>query len=349
MLLVLMRTQMIAQRQSKLQILLFCLCLCFLVLPVNGKAEPLAEVDGAAITSEELEKALGAPLMKLQEQIYTMKRRKLDAMISDSLLAKEAERRGLSVQALLDTEVTSKVSLVTEQEIENFYRANKGRMQGEEAQVREAIRSQLQNQKISAQREALLFKLRAGAKVSVYLKPPPIQRLAVRTDGAPFKGGEIAPVTIVEFSDFHCPFCKQVLSTLAEIEAQYGDKVKIAFRDFPIDQLHPGSRKGHEAARCANEQGKFWAYHDKLFANAPRASEADLKSYAKEVGLDVVSFESCISAGKYRAAVQKDFDEGRTLGVSSTPTFFVNGRLISGAQPIGKFLEAIDDELARAQ
>jgi protein-disulfide isomerase len=208
------------------------------------------------------------------------------------------------VQALLDAEVTSNVGLVTEQEIERFSQANKARLQGEEATVREQIRSQLQNQQLATQREAFLKNLRAQATVAVYLKAPPVFRAQVAVDGAPFKGQAGAPVTIVEFSDFHCPFCKRVLPTLTQLESQYGDRVKLVFRDYPIDQLHPGARKAHEAARCANEQGKFWGYHDVLFANAPKANPEQLKGYAQEVGLDVPAFEQCFSGGKYQAAVQ---------------------------------------------
>jgi predicted DsbA family dithiol-disulfide isomerase len=117
-------------------------------------------------------------------------------------------------------------------------------------------------------------------------------------------------VTIVEFSDFHCPFCKRVAPTLAQIETQYGDKVKLIFRDFPIDQLHPGAREAHETARCASEQGKFWAYHDALFANTPKTSPEQLKASAQEVGLDLPAFEQCVSSGKYQTTVQQDVEEG---------------------------------------
>jgi protein-disulfide isomerase len=135
--------------------------------------------------------------------------------------------------------------------------------------------------------------------VVVYLKPPPVQRVEVSVDGAPYKGPVKAPVTIFEFSDFHCPFCKRVLPSLSQLESWYGDKVRIVFRDFPIDSLHPGARKGHEAARCANEQGKFWADYDKLFAG-PTNSNPDLfKGFAKDVRLDVAAFEKCFDSGKY--------------------------------------------------
>jgi protein-disulfide isomerase len=157
-------------------------------------------------------------------------------------------------------------------------------------------------------------------------------------DGAPFKGSARAPVTSVEFSDFHCPFCKRVLPvlpvlpTLNRLESQYGDNIRLVFRDFPIDNLHPGARKAHEAAQCAHDQGKFWAYHDLLFANAPKASPEQLKTYAQEVGLDVVAFEQCVNSGTYQATVQEDVEEGTRVGAIDTRTFFINGRLLMGAQ-----------------
>jgi protein-disulfide isomerase len=328
-----------------------CTLIVILGLPLGSHAagEPLAEVDGLVITNEEVEKAIGAPLARLQEQIYMMKRQKVEALISEKLLAREASKKGISVRALLDAEVTSKVTLVSEQEIETFYQTNKARLKGEEATVREQIRGQLQNQKLAARREAYLRELRSQAKVVVHLKAPPVFRAQVTAEGAPSKGPATAAVTIVEFTDFHCPFCKRVQPTLAEVLSKYPDKVKIVHKDYPIDQLHPAARKAHEAARCATDQGKFWAYHDKLYETAPKASPEQLKVYAKEVGLDVAAFDQCFASGKYQAAVQKDIEEGARAGVTGTPAFFINGRVISGAQPLDQFVRLIEDELARRQ
>jgi len=206
----------------------------------------------------------------------------------------------------------------------------------------------LQNQKLTAKREEFLRSLRGQAKVVVNLKPPPIQRVEVSIQGAPVKGGDKAPVTIVEFSDFHCPFCKRVVPTLAQLESKYGDKVKLVFRDFPIESLHPGASKAHEAARCAEEQGKFWAYHDKLFAGPASSSPELFNRFAKEVGLEAAAFETCLSSGKHQAAIKKDIEEGQRLGVAGTPAFFINGRLFTGAQPLEAFARVIDEELARA-
>lgn len=317
------------------------------MLAAQAAAEPLAEVDGVVITSEEVEKSLAAQLSKLEEQIYNLKRQKLDALINDKLLEKEAAKRKLSVTALLDAEVTAKVRLVTEQEIDTFYQANKAQIRGEESEVREKIRPYLQNQKLAQRRQEFVDSLRSQAKIVVKLRPPAVFRVDVKIDGAPFKGGKNAPVTIVEFTDIHCPFCKRVLPTLTQIVTRYGDKVKLVYKDFPIDSLHPNARKGHEAARCAQDQGKFWPYHDKLFDNAPKASPEDLKAYAKEVGLDLAVFEKCFGGGKYVQAVQNDIEEGRQVGVTGTPAFFINGRLVTGAQPLESFVQVIDDELGR--
>lgn len=313
----------------------------------DAASAPLAEVDGVAITADEVEKPLASQLSKLEEQIYDLKRQRLDALINEQLLAKEAAKRTLAVPALLDAEVTAKVGLVTEQEIEKFYQDNKAQIKGEQAQIREQIRAFLQNQKLAAKREEFLKSLRAQAKVVVNLKAPPIQRIEVSVQGAPYKGGEKAAVTIVEFSDFHCPFCQRVVPTLAQLESRYGEKIKLVFRDFPIENIHPGATKAHEAARCANEQGKFWPYHDKLFAGPPRSSPEDFKGLAKEVGLNASAFETCLGSGKYQAAIKQDIAEGSRAGVGGTPAFFINGRLITGAQPLDAFTRVIDDELAR--
>jgi len=329
-----------------LRILFIALAIGF---PAAAQAagEVLAEVDGVAITSEEVEKPLGPQLSKLEEQIYNLKRQRVDALINEKLLAKEAAKRSVSIPALLDGEVTAKVGLITEQEIEKFYQDNKAQIKGEQAKAGEQIRAFLQNQKLAAKREEFLRSLRAQATVVVNLKAPPIQRIEVSVQGAPFKGGEKAAVTIVEFSDFHCPFCRRVIPTLTQLESRYGEKIKLVFRDFPIENLHPGATKAHEAARCATEQEKFWPYHDKLFAGPPNSSPEFFKGLAKEVGLDAVTFETCLGSGKYQAAIKEDIAEGNRVGVGGTPAFFVNGRLITGAQPLEAFTRVIDDELAR--
>jgi protein-disulfide isomerase len=324
--------------------------LMLLVFPrvALSQTPPLAEVDGEAITADDIEKPIAAQIAKLNEQIYNLKRQRLEAAIRQKLLDKEAARRGLTVPKLLDAEVTSKVGLVTEEEVEAFLEANRGRLGTDETAAREQARNRLQSQKLATARETYVTTLRNKAKITTNLAPPPVVRIDVSTEGAPAKGPAQAPVTIVEFSDFHCPFCKRVVPTLDSITQKYGDRVRLVFRDYPIEQLHPGASRAHVAARCANEQGKFWPFHDLLFARSPRTSDEDMKAMAKQLGMDAAAFDTCLASGKYDAAIRRDMEEGQRAGVTGTPAFFINGRLVSGAQPLENFTAVIDDELARA-
>jgi len=310
------------------------------------KYEPLAEVNGETIMAEELNRVLGAKLAKLEEQIYDLKRTELDALIARRLLAQEAAKRGISVPTLLDSEVTAKLGLVSEKEIEDFYQANKSRMRGDDTDIRQKIRAFLQQQKLNAGREVFVESLRSQGKVVVRLQPPAAIRVQVSTDGAPVRGATDAPVTIVEFSDFECPFCKQTHPTLKQLLERYPGKVRLAYRDFPLDSIHPQARRAAEAARCASDQGKFWEYHDVLFTQSPQLTLEDLRRYAGQLGLDITKFDGCLAAGVHKTTVQRDLDEGNRLGITGTPAFFINGRTLTGAQPLEAFARLIDQELA---
>jgi protein-disulfide isomerase len=313
----------------------------------SNKNEPLAEINGEVITAKDVDSVLGAKLSKLEEQIYDLKRQELDSLIAQKLFAQEAAKRKISVAALLDAEVTAKVPLVTETEIDAFYQANKGRIRGDDPETRQKIRAFLQQQKLTAQRARFVESLRSQGKVVVHLQPPPVVRVEVSIQGAPVRGAADAPITVVEFSDFECPFCKQAQPTLKQLLERYPGKVRLAYRDFPLDSIHPKARVAAEAARCAHDQGKFWEYHDVIFAQSPQLANEDLRRYAGEVGLDVAKFDSCLSAGTHKAAVQRDLDEGSRLGITGTPAFFVNGRALSGAQPLDAFTKLIEQELDR--
>lgn len=305
----------------------------------------IAEVDNQAILASDLQKYAGRELSVQRENLYKLEKQKLEEYLSAFLLTQEAKKRGASVEAVLDQEVNSKILPVGDDEIDVFYKSNKARIAVDLDKAREQIRGYLHNQKIEAQK-ALFFKsLRSKAKVVTYFKPPPVFRAELSVAGEPFRGSEKARVTIVKFEDFQCPFCKQAQPTINELLSRYNGQVRLVHKDLPLESLHPQARQAAEAARCAYEQGKFWEYHDKLYANSPKASADDLKSYAKEVGLNVDSFDRCFASGKYKAVVQQDLNEGAQLGLTGTPTFFINGREISGNQPLEAFETIIDEEL----
>ncbi len=315
--------------------------------PPADKPGVAAVVGGQTITNAELEKAIAGKLAQLEEESYKLKSQQLDMMITRQLLEKEASKRGITVKQLIDVEVSSKAGAVSDSDVEAFYQENKARLTGSEAEARQRIRNYLESQKLILRRDAFLQQLREANKVEVYLKPPPIRRTEVNIDGAPVRGAATAPVTIVEFSDFHCPFCKQVQPTLTRVLSRYGDKVKLVFRHYPIDSLHPGARAASEAAQCAVDQGKFWQFHDRLFAGGSDSTPAALKTVAVEAGLDAAAYEKCLSSGKSKSVVEKDVEQGNALGLTGTPAFYINGRLISGAQPFEEFVRVIDQELPR--
>jgi protein-disulfide isomerase len=313
-------------------------------------SEPLAIVNGTAITSAEVESALGPSLAKLEEQVYELKRTKLNALIDDTLIAVEAKKRGISTDALIQAEVTAKLTPVTDEEIAVFYGANQARLQKDLNAWRGEVRTFLVQQRAAERRQAFAKELRAVGKVEVLLAAPKLIRADVSTAGAFAKGGPAAPVTIVEFSDFHCPFCKRVQPVVTQVLQKYGDKVRLVYKDFPLDSLHPQARAASEAARCAGEQGKFWEFHDKIYAGSSESSAATMTRYAKEVAVgDMAKFEACVTSRKYQAVVQRDVAEGVKLGLSGTPGFFINGRLLSGAQPLEAFASIIDAELEQQQ
>jgi protein-disulfide isomerase len=166
-------------------------------------------------------------------------------------------------------------------------------------------------------------------------------------DASRVRGDPKAPVTIIEFADFQCPYCRQAFSTMEALLAKYPSQIKLAYRDFPLRDIHPNAQMAAEAARCANDQGKFWEYHDLLFSNPNKLDRTGLLQQALALKLDEKSFTSCLDTGKFRASIDEDVKAGASARVEGTPSFFINGVFLDGAQPAAVFEGKIDAELAR--
>jgi len=309
----------------------------------GAPTETVAEIDGEKISLQELNKAAGQSLATLQQQAYSLKQEKLEQMIDDRLLAREAQRRRISLEELINTEITAKLPEITPQEIHRVYELNKAQLQRPEADVEEQLRSALLDKNIATRRHEFANTLRAKARVTIYLEPPSPFRAVLGVEG-PSEGAAGASVTIIEFEDFQCPFCKKAQATVEQVLLRYRDKVRLVHRDFPLAPLHPTAPKAHEAARCAEDQGKFWQYRDLLYKNAPTGPE-QWAAYASQLGLNSSDFKKCMDSEKFKAAVQKDEDEGNRLGIQGTPEFFINGRPLAGAQPESEFSRVIEEEL----
>ena len=314
-----------------------------------NQSEKIAEIDGVTVTRAELDRNGGKPLSNLRQQLYNMERQKLEEFIGATLLTREAQSKGVSVSTLLEQEVNGKATPVSEAEIEAFYNQNKDRIPVAMDKVHDQIRDYLREQRVEAEKNNFIKALRNRAKVTSYLKAPPVLRADVPITGAAVRGSEKAKVTIVKFEDFQCPYCKTVQPTFTELLKRYDGKIRVVHKDLPLDAIHPQARPAAEAARCAGEQGKFWDYHDKLYTNGSKLTAEELKSAAKEVGLDADGFEKCFASGKFKGAVQKDLLDGAQLGLNGTPAFFINGRELTGAQPLEAFAAIIDEELGQAK
>jgi protein-disulfide isomerase len=292
-----------------------------------------------------LEEVVEAQRVRIERERYSLLQQKLGVLIEERLLAQEAKSREMSVEQLLDEEVYSKAPGVTEDEITKFISTRQTQpSQADQIELRIKSREFIRSQKVMRQQQDYVRMLRDKAGVAVYLEEPVSARAELGPPKGFARGPNNAPVTIVEFSDFQCPFCKAVLPTINELMTRYPGKVRWEFRDFPI-QLHPGAAKAHEAARCAGEQGKFWEFHDELFARSPNHSLPELQLFARDLKVESAAFAACLESSKYHAAVAGDIDEGKRLGVEGTPTFFINGRMREGEQSLAAFQELIESEL----
>jgi protein-disulfide isomerase len=327
--------------------LLFCLSVCFTTATAAQSTQPVkpkqtvATVDGQPIYDDDLASSVEGQLQPLRTQEYEIKRKALDSLIEQKTLEAAAKKKGLTTEKLLDQEVNSKVAEPSDAEIEGYYIGLK--VNRPLADVKTQLRDGLKQAKIQKARQDYVKSLRSDSKVIVLLSAP---RVEVAQDPARVRGNSKALVTIVEFSDYQCPFCHQIEPTVKELLAKYGDKVSLSYRDFPLTSIHSQAQIAAVASRCALEQGKFWEYHDQMFTST-KLEKDDLVEYARNLKLDDKQFASCLASDKYNADIDKDLEAGRKAGITGTPGFFINGIELSGAQPKDAFTRVIDEELAR--
>jgi protein-disulfide isomerase len=314
-------------------------------------AKPAATIGTRTITLAELDQHIKDNLFEQATEgrdkgkLYEVRSEAIESVIDQDLLDAEAKLRGMTTEAMLAAE-EAKAKPVDDAEVQAFYDRVKSRLGETKLEaVADQIRQRLQAQRHGEARQAFVKGLRDKAKVAVLLEPP---RIVVAAEGAS-RGPEGAPVTIVEFSDYQCPFCKRAEPTVEQIAQRYPAQVRFVYRHFPLDNIHPLARGASEAATCAEEQGKFWEYHAELFQSSPKLEKEALRQAAEKVKLDVAAFDKCVAERRHHAQIEKDLEAGRAAGVSGTPAFFVNGIPLSGAQPIEKFVDLIDKEIGKAK
>src|SRR5574340_928408 len=309
----------------------------------------VAKVGGQTITAGELDELVKGDLKQLEqqyeEQKYQLKRQALESMIRRKVFEAKAKAAGVTPDELVNKEVVAKVAEPKDEEVRALYeRAKAGGQQLPPLdQVKPEIAKYIKSQKAQGELAAYYDQLKKDMGVEVLLPaylPPKVQ---VEATG-PSRGPHDAPITIVEFSDYQCPYCVRAEPTVKDLMAAYPGKIRLVYRDYPLPS-HELAPKAAEAAHCAGDQDKYWEMHDRLFASNGKLSVSDLKAYAREVGVDGAKFDKCLDSGEKGSVVALHQKAGETAGVSGTPAFFVNGRLISGAQPIEAFKTIIDQEL----
>jgi protein-disulfide isomerase len=340
-------------RKSIAAVALMCLAACSTAAqPAKqpGSSDTVATVGSTAITLNQVDDvALKQPAAafgnsRLGQALYLARSAALDELVGNELLDQESKKLGIARPALIEKEIASQVVPPTDADVNAWYQANAARVQGATLdQVRGPIRDLLVEQRTDAARGQFLATLRAKTPVAITLEPP---RQEIAVAGHASKGADNAPITMVEFSDFQCPFCQRANPAVDQVLKTYGDKIHFVYRHYPLPN-HPDARPAAEAAACAQEQDKFWQYHDQLFANASKLTAKDLKDHAGTIGLDTAKFASCVDSRRYKDKVETDIAEANAAGVSGTPAFFINGRPLEGAQPFEVFQRIIDDELKR--
>jgi protein-disulfide isomerase len=312
---------------------------------VNSE-EAAAKVDGKAIAWREVKEGLLDRYYQLELQSYQLSKKRLDELIDERLIAVAAKREGIPVSEFVKNKIESQKTPVTDEDIHMFYEARKEKLPGDESSWTARIRDHLEQEHSSELRERLLEDLRKSADIQVYLKEPEAPRTEISVDSQPSKGPSNARVTIVEFSDYQCPYCARAEGVITNILAKYPNDVRLVYRDFPLTSIHPNAEIAAEAADCAYQLGGFWDYHGRLFQNQNKLSREDLGRYAEDVGLDPKEFAGCLDGGRGKPGVERDLREGTLLGITGTPTFYINGKMLSGAQPEEVFEGVIDKELA---
>jgi len=337
-------------------VLMMIVGLCSTAVAERPDPDRVAVVNGESISIQEVEKAAeGAmksiELRRTQFEIELERDRKvalddaLEGIVRDRLLAAEAKKHKVSVEELIALEVDSIVPQPADDFVVQFYNENKSRLEGSLADNASAIRDYLRSEKRQTVFDSFVADLKKDYGVKSWLEP---SRTTIATAGRPSKGPANAPVTIVEFSDFECPFCRALFPTLERIEADYKDKLRVVYLQFPLATMHTHARKAAEASLCAYEQNKFWPFHDAMFNDQQNLSVNDLKQKAKDLSLDMKAFNTCLDSGKYLSEIQSDMEEGVRVGISGTPAIFINGRLLIGAQPYADIQKIVEDELRRS-
>ena len=301
----------------------------------------VAEVNGDKLTVADLEQKEATELLQSRYKYYQAERKALDDLIDQHLLEVQARQENLTVDQLLKREVNSTLKADPTEDQLRIYYEGVDTDQPFEA-MREQILQHIREARYNKARAAYVKSLRSHAQITIAMTSP---SAPVEVSRSPVRGNRDAPVVLVEFADYQCPYCQKIHSDLEKLQKEYGNRLALVYKDYPLP-MHPYAQKAAEAARCAGNQGKFWEFHDMLFAGK-KLQPADLKEQAHTLNLDEQQFDKCVVEGLAAADVAKDADEARSLGITGTPSFFINGHFFSGVLSYAALRDIVEQQLAR--
>jgi protein-disulfide isomerase len=331
-------------RKHQLQLLLLVLVVGFFGSTVKSQnlETPAARVGDNVITQREVDESLGNQIYAVQQQLFALRKAALNNIISRKILESEAARQKLTIDQLKNKWMAGDVT-VDPAQVEELFQKNRsafGLMSTDE--IREKLRIDLEGQvRLKRYRDALNA-LREKANVEVLIEEPRLKLLNA-SDTTTSRGPAGAKVVITEFSDFQCPYCRQVQGTLKEVLKQHADDVRLEFKHLPLDG-HPFAFTAARSAFCGGKQGAFWKFHDALF-DSTSLTHQTVETISQNLGLNQTEFAACLESQESQAAIMADLQEARRLGLDGTPSFIINGRPLLGAATVVEFNEAIAREL----
>jgi protein-disulfide isomerase/Na+-transporting methylmalonyl-CoA/oxaloacetate decarboxylase gamma subunit len=308
----------------------------------------LASVNGQPIRVEVINERMKSYIYKLDMRIYNLQKQVLDRRINDLLIVAESNKRKVGPEEIVRTEITEKIKAPTEAEINKFYAENKERINGDLASTRTSISTYLQQQQQEQLEKELADRLRASARLQLFLKEPEQPAMVVAVGNGAVRGDPNAAVTVIEFTDFQCSACGAMYPVLEDVLKSYGNRVRFVIRNFPLTRVHENALRAAQAAEAAKAQGKFWEYIDLLFKNQTALDADSLKKFATQVGMDRKRFDAELESGKYEADIRRDLEEGEAYGIEATPTIYINGVMLTEFSQDGLHA-AIDKAFARAR
>ncbi len=307
----------------------------------------LYSVGGDPLRIDAINERMKAYVYKLQMRLYSIRKDILDRKINDLLILEEAKKRKIAPEEIIRTEITEKAKPPTDAEITKFYEENKAKIPSDLASVRTQIATYLQQKQQDELELGLANRLRTSGSVKILMREPEAPVMNVGLGSGASRGDVNSPVTVVEFTDFQCSACGGMYPIVEEVLKSYGSRVHFVMRNFPLTSVHPNAYNAAQAAEAAKAQGKYWEYIDLLFKNQNTLDRDSLKKYATQVGLDRKQFDADLDAGKYESIVRRDVEEGEGYGIEATPTFFINGVMLTEFSGEG-LRTAIDKAFARA-